>query len=155
VPPLEHLRLQELSDREVLLILRDQADADGYADVEDMGQQLGLDPAHQVRIITSRLTWLKRWGAVEREPADLAGERRVPGEPPPRRRWRMTRTGQDLALGGLRKRQQQALETAEARDLLGITQLLAERQRGGDPTVRNLVRREWQYRTQYAQNGQP
>jgi DNA-binding HxlR family transcriptional regulator len=147
VPATEHLRLQEMSDREVLLILRDCADADGYADVEDMGVQLGLDAKHAVRIVTSRLTWLKRWGAVEREPAESVPK--VSGEPPRRRQWRMTPAGQALALGTVRKAQQKAMDGAREEDLLGLTRLLAERQRNGNMAVANLVRREWRYRTEY------
>lgn len=151
--PLEHLRLQELSDREVLLVMADLADADGYADADEMASQLGLSVKHGLRQVTSRLTWLKRWGAVERESAEQANERRRPGEPPPRRHWRMTPTGQELATGALRKRQQEALDGARDSDLLQITRLLAQRQRSGNLTVANLVRREWRYRTEYDRNG--
>ena len=153
MPQLDHLRLQELSDRELLLVLADVADSGGYAEAIDMGEQLGISEEHRLRVITSRLTWLKRWGAVEREGADQVEKRRVKGEPRPRARWRMTPMGFDLAMGQLRKSQEEALEKAKDGDMLLLTRLLAERQRTSGITVANLMRREYTYRTRFARNG--
>lgn len=146
--PLDHLRLQELSDREVLLVLVDCANGDGYADAADIGERLGLAEEHRLRATTSRLTWLMRWDAVEREPESLI-EKPPPGEPRRRRGWRLTKIGQDLAMGQLRKSQEQALAQARDGDMIELTRLLAQHQRSGGTAVKNLMRREWRYRTEY------
>ena len=75
--PLEHLRLEDLSDREVLLVMLDVADPDGWVDALQVGVQFGIPEEHALRTATSRLTWLMRWGAVQREP-----ETDVPKPPP-------------------------------------------------------------------------
>jgi hypothetical protein len=151
--PTDRLRLEDLSDRELLLVVDDMADADGYADAWEVGLRLGLEQDHARRIVTSRLSWLRRWGAVEREPADNVPK--VRGEPRRPRRWMLTALGHDMATGRLRKAQQQALEGARDADLLALTGLLAQRQRHGGLTVRSLMRREWQYQTHYRRNGGP
>jgi len=149
--PLDHLRLQEMSDRELLLRLQDVADADGYASAEDIGEALGIEPEHRVRVITSRLTWLKRWGAVDREPLDEV--ERIPGGVRRLRMWKLSPIGHQMATGQLRKAQQEAIQNARDGDVLELTAMLAHVQRTGPLTVRNLMRREWTYRTRYSSNG--
>ena len=58
-----------------------------------------------------------------------------------------------MATGELSKAKQTALESARDADMLQLTRMLAEKQRQGGLAVRNLVRREWRYRTEYSRNG--
>jgi hypothetical protein len=148
--PSDHLRLEDLSDREFLLIVADVADGDGWADSQEVATRLDLT---ERRIASTRLSWLARWGAVEREhERDESGNMRYRrnGKPFYTQRWRLTDVGLDLATGRLRRSQQKALADARDGDLLALTQLLAERQRSGNTTVANLVRREWRYHTEYS-----
>ena len=150
--PLEHLRLEDLSDREVLLVMLDVADADGWVDALQVGLQFGIAEEHALRTATSRLTWLMRWEVVQREPEEDV-PKPPPGEPRRRRRWGLTPKGQDMATGEVSRTRQQALESARDTDMLALTRMLAEKQRQGGLAVRNLVRREWRYRTEYSRNG--
>lgn len=153
-PKLTHLRLEDLSDREVLLVLLDVADGGGWASAQDIADQLGIvspeeDPGHARRVVTSRLVWLMRWGALDREPAEAVPKRKA-GEEPVYRRWRCSAIGHDMATGQLRKAQEAALADARDGDMLLLAQQLVGRMQGSGTTVRNLVRREWRYRTEYA-----
>lgn len=150
--PLDHLRLEDLSDREFLLIVADliEESGEGWADSAEIAKRLDLT---ERRVASSRLSWLRRWGAVEREhERDESGNIRYHrnGKPMHTQRWRLTGIGHDMATGTLRKQQQQALEGARDGDILALTRLLAERGQSGPETVRHLMRREWRYRTEYA-----
>jgi predicted transcriptional regulator len=61
--PREHLTLLDLSDREFLLVVMDASDGDGWADSQDIANLLDVER----RNASSRLSWLVRWGVVERE----------------------------------------------------------------------------------------
>lgn len=157
---LDHLRLADLSDREVLLILEDCADADGYADPMDMAERLGVSGEHPRRIVSARLAWLRRFGAVDRErEVDERGrplyvEHRA-GTKTPRytQRYRMTTIGHALASGQMRKTQERALEGMRDGEMLQLTQWLTRRARTSGGTVQKLVQREWRYRTEFHPNG--
>jgi hypothetical protein len=149
----DRLRLEDLSDREFLLILADVTDADGWADSQQVAERLDLT---ERRVASSRLSWLQRWGAVEREhERDEHGSIRYRrnGKPFYTQRWRLTPIGEDMATGRLRKAQEKALAEARDADMLMLTKLLAEHQRHGNTTVANLMRREWRYQTEYHRNG--
>lgn len=145
----EHLRLQDLSDREVLLVIIDQADGDGWTDSQTIADALDL---RERRIASSRLSWLQRWGVLEREhERDEAGNLRWrrDGKPVYTQRWRPTGIGQDLASGSLRKAQQTAMTGARDGEMVELVRLLAEHQRQAPLAVRQLMRREYRYRTEY------
>lgn len=146
----EHLRLEDLSDREFLLVLSDVAEDDGWSDSQAVADALDLK---ERRTASSRLSWLQRWGVVDREhERDESGNIRIRrnGKPFYTQRWRLTNIGWDLATGKLRKNQEDALSKARDGDILVLTRLLAERGQQGGTAVRNLMRREWRYRTEYA-----
>jgi hypothetical protein len=86
----ESLTILDYSDREFLLLVVDCYDGDGWAAAKVIGKRLNL--VHH-RSASSRLSWLTRFGAVERE-----YKRREDGElhltPSgnlvPTQRWRLT-----------------------------------------------------------------
>jgi hypothetical protein len=140
---LDHLRLGDLSDREILLTLMDVADHDGYADARDIAMQLAMIGDHPHRAVASRLSWLRRYGAVDRE--------EEPHKPedggPPVRRWRLTQIGEAIATGSLKRAQERALEEVGDDQLVLLTRLIAERARAsGSATSAKLAEREWKHR---------
>lgn len=154
---LDHLRLEDMSDREVLLVMLDVADPDG-GDVDplDVAEQLGVRGDNPRRVVSARLAWLKRFGAVERvletdEHGNVVRNRK--GEPRTTQRYRLTPIGWDMANGQLRATQEKALQGIGDAEMLLVTQWLTQRARESGTTVANLVRREWVYRTLYATNG--
>jgi hypothetical protein len=150
--PLESLRLIDLSDREVLLVVADVADDDGWAYAYDVAERLGVADAYRRRAGAQRLSWLKRYGAVEREhEADEHGNLMyVAGDPHrPRygQRWRLTATGEALASGRLRAAQQRAVDDADEAQLLLVARIVAERARASSSSAAaKLIEREWRHR---------
>ena len=150
---LEHLRIEEFSDREFLLVMADVADADGWTDSEHIRERLDLA---ERKIASTRLSWLARYGAVEREhEADEHGNIRYwrNGKPRYTQRWRMTKVGYALASGQLRKAQQGWLEKFDDAQMLQVTAWLTDKARHADPTITKLVAREWRYGTSQQRNG--
>lgn len=150
--PLESLRLEDLSDREVLLVVRDVAELDGWAYAEDVGAQLGIVAEHRRRAAAVRLSWLSRFGAVEREHlVDAFGNLRYinddRGRPKYGQRWRLTEVGEALADGKLRAAQQRSVDDADDAQLLLVARAVAERARhSGNATSAKLIEREWRHR---------
>lgn len=143
--PIDHLRIEDMSDREFLLAVHDLRDSDGWTDSEAVRERLNLSKRG---IASSRLSWLARWGAVEREfRVNEAGhpERRKNGGLFYTQRWRLTVPGAAYANGTLKARQLTALDNMDDTQLLVLTAYVASRSvRAGD-VGRTLVRREWRY----------
>jgi len=151
---LESLRITDYSDREVLLIVKDLADPDGWVLAEDVGGAIGIVQDHRRRAAAQRLSWLQRYGAVEREHLRDAetGElayRTHHGEPYPKwgQRWRLTDMGEQMADGKLRAPQQRALDGLTDAQLLLAMRHVSSRARVADGA--KLIEREWRY--QWAQ----
>jgi hypothetical protein len=82
------------------------------------------------RIASTRLSWLRRYGAVEREHVrDDNGNLRYHrnGKPMHTQRWKLTELGEQLAYGQLRKGDQTALSKLKDGQLLLVTRWLTER----------------------------
>jgi Mn-dependent DtxR family transcriptional regulator len=142
--PREHLTLLDLSDREFLLVVMDASDGDGWADSQDIANLLDVER----RNASSRLSWLVRWGVVEREHArDESGNLRYrrDGKAMHTQRWRLTAIGADLATGKLRKAQEAALAGARDAEVMMLARTLAQRQRTMPFAVGKLMTREWKW----------
>lgn len=142
---IDSLRIEDYSDREFLLIVADiAASEDGWADSEQVAQRMDLTTR---RLASSRLSWLRRYGAVEREHArDEHGNIRYHrnGLPMHTQRWRLTSAGEVVAFGKLRKADETALGRLKDEQMLLVTRWLTARTTG-DGTVAKLVSREWRY----------
>ena len=127
---LDHMRLEDLSDREFLLIVAEVAeDGDGWADSQEIADRLDLSKR---RLASSRLSWLARWGAVERQHAqDAAGNIRYhrDGKVMHTQHWRLTAVGWQVASGELRKGLESQLDARRRRADAGPHPL------GGAPVV--------------------
>jgi hypothetical protein len=142
---IDRLRIEDYSDREFLLIVADLADEDGWTDSQAVAIQMDLK---RRAIASSRLSWLRRYGAVEREhKADEDGNIRYhrDGRVMHTQRWRLTEIGQAIAFGRLRKSDETALARLKDDQMLLVTRWLTKRTGAGDSTVGRLVAREWRY----------
>lgn len=146
---LESLRLLDLSDREVLLVVRDVADGDGWAWAYDVGERLGVVESHRRRAAAQRLSWLARFGAVEREHlSDEHGNlmyvtRQGTQRPKYGQRWRLTDIGELLALGKLRAAESRLLDDADEARMLLIARHVAAQARHSAGA--KLIEREWRH----------
>jgi DNA-binding transcriptional ArsR family regulator len=145
---LTSLKLLDLSDRELLLVLRDVADGEGYAAAADIAERLGLGGDHPHRSVSVRLSWLKRYGAVEREHERDAktGALLYRGTKPVyTQRWKMNDIGLAMATGTLTKTQESALDRLKDGQMLMTMRWLSQRVVASDPTVGKLMDREYRY----------
>lgn len=129
--PREHLTLYDYSDRELLLMMLDHADDDGWVSTHDLATALQVEGKYPARPVGIRLGWMKRYGAVER------------AEDKPE--WRLTRQGLALAVGDLSTQERQIIEGLTSEQMLSLTRALTTRYRRVGVVAANLMRREWQY----------
>jgi hypothetical protein len=127
------LRLFDYSDRELLLMMLDEGDDFGWVGVHDLAEALVIDHKHPGQCVGQRLSWMKRYGAVERK--DGVSD------------WRPTAMGRALARGDLEAEQLEAVESLTSEQMLTLTRLLTNRYRRVGDTAAHLMRREWQYGT--------
>jgi hypothetical protein len=152
-PQLERLTVEDLSDREFILIVIDFAQADGWTESLDVAKALGFEDR---RFAAQRFAWLARYGAMEREyDRDQSGNIRYyrDGRIRHTQRWRPTDVGRVLAAGHLRKGDQSALDRLRPEHMLELTAWMTDRARGADWTTRKLVERQWRYGTSKRRNG--
>src|SRR5262252_4941792 len=142
---LEHLRLQDLSDREILLVLIDAADEGEYAHADEIARALGMRGDNAKRCVITRLSWLSRYGAVERELLyDELGQpvRHRSGEHKKGQGWTPTEIGHQIAAGTLKANQTKMLEGMDDAQILAVTRYVAEQARHmGNFTSSKLIER--------------
>lgn len=143
---IDRLRIEDFSDREFLLIVADliAENGEGWADSEEVAKRMDLTSR---RVASSRLSWLRRYDAVEREHVqDEHGNIRYHrnGKAMYTQRWRLTPIGEAIAFGKLRKKDETALGSMGDAQMFLVTRWLTERTAGDGPMGR-LVAREWKY----------
>lgn len=124
------LTIWGISDPELLGIVDDVADEEGWTTTYDVRIQLGEDP-DEVRHsgVPQRLAWMRRYGWVERSP-DTG-------------RWRLTPLGQELLdHPNLSRAVESALGKLNSAQRLRLTRELAEAG-AGRPELRTALRRQW------------
>jgi predicted ArsR family transcriptional regulator len=132
-----HLTLLDLSDRELLLVLRDVADAaTGYALAADIADRLDIGEDGR-RSVSCRLSWLVRYGAVEREGKEESSH--------PARGWRLTEVGFQMATGKLKKQTEKSLDSLSDGDALMAMRWFTQRVAGSGQTVGKLLDREYRH----------
>ena len=128
--------------------MRDVSDGEGWALAADVADRLGMEGEHPGRSVSVRLSWLKRYGAVEREHErdPTTGALLYRGEKPVHtQRWKMTPIGFQMAVGKLTKKQQEQLDRLQDGSMLMTMRWLSQRVVGSDPTVGKLMDREYRY----------
>ena len=139
----ESLRLDDFSDRELVAIIGDVCDAEGWASRRHIAQVIfpfiGDDDnnrvRHAMRCVSIRLSWLRRFGVVDKRQTK-AGEESE---------WIVTADGRKFLRGTLGRKQMNALEGLSESQLVAATTLLTNHYRRSSPIGANLVRREWIY----------
>ena len=127
--PDQHLRLVDVSDIALLAVLERVGDEEGWASSVDVAGELALDALYPARNVGSRLGWLRRYGAVERDGG----------------RWRMTAIGHRLYAAALDGEQLSVLDRLSRDDLLAVTHWLADRMPRVRREAASLIRREFKY----------
>jgi hypothetical protein len=132
------LRLEHFNDRDLLGILEDNRQADGWTHALDVATTcFGIheeDPGikHASRCLGVRLSWLKRYGVVEKHPRE-------------RQLWRLTKAGRMVHEGTLTPAQVKAVQQLREGQLMHLTNLVGERSARSGQTVATMTRRAWMY----------
>lgn len=138
----ESLRLYDYSDRELVAIIDDVADEEGWASRKSVGQTIfpfvasdeGSDRTkHALRCVAIRLAWLRRYGVLDK--------RLVAGES----EWTLTEEGHRFLRGKLNAAERRVIEALKEDRLVAATSLLTSRYQRSSPVAANLIRREWMY----------
>src|SRR5687767_7783145 len=110
---MQSLRLLDFSDRELLHVIYENAQDDGWADPADIVDALGIDHKHPRQCVGSRFGWLRKKGVLERDDAGFV---------------RLTEIGEASRAGKLTASQERQLDRLGAGDLLMLTRWLTKRQ---------------------------
>jgi len=137
---LTHLTLLDVSDRELLLLVRDHANNGGYVFAGQISTVLDIGGERPGRTVASRFSWLKRLGALERagktDPYGFDEESGQLG-------WRLTDLGLAIATGKLRKSAEQMLEGLDPGQVILLTRWLGGR--AAQNGVGRFVDREYRF----------
>lgn len=129
------LKLSDFLDEEFLALIVDQANYEGWVSSRVLAES--IDPEGQTittRNVGSRLSWLKRYGVVERDPR--------PGSPT-RNQWRLTDVGEEMIKARFSKQQATVIEKLRDEQLWALSQQLSSRYEYVGPTAANLIRRRF------------
>jgi hypothetical protein len=127
------LTIWGISDPEILGIIDDNADSEGWTHTMEVRLALGENPENADNKHRSgvgpRLSWLRRYGWLEQHEDD-------------RSRWRLTALGQELLdHPDLTKTVANALENLNAAQRLRVTREIAEA--GSSSAYKTALRRQW------------
>lgn len=124
--------IASVSDREVLALARDRADADGQFSTADLAAAFDLTVKHPLSNVGVRLGYLRRIGMLERDPENG--------------RWYLTVIGEKFARGGLTAVQRRALESLRDEGAAwAATESLSGLLRAAGDTQATMMRRQWQH----------
>jgi SOS-response transcriptional repressor LexA len=127
------LTIWGISDTELLGIVDDLADENGWSATVDVRMQLG-ENVDRVKHsgVPQRLSWLRRYGWLERHPEST-------------RQWRLTAMGHALLDNpSLSRSVENALDKLNPAQRLRLTRELAEAGHTAPDEVRVALRRQWQ-----------
>jgi hypothetical protein len=139
---LTHLTLLDVSDRELLLLVRDHANGGGFVWPSDIALALDIGGDHPSRTVSSRFAWLRRYGALERAQGTEAYSINDAGV----KGWCLTPLGLAIATGKLKKQTEQTLEKLSDGDLIMLTRWMSGRaftQNGS--SMGRLIDREYRF----------
>lgn len=144
----------ELSDAEMLAIVNDLADENGWTTTYDVRQQLGEDPWHSLKVpreqrgpvsgVGMRLAWLKRYGWLEGgEPVKVYAEEPEYGfrwE----KSWRLTAMGHALVENPkLSRAVENALGSLNPAQRVRLAREIGESGHTAPDEIRAALRRQW------------
>lgn len=139
-----NLKLENYSDREILHLIDDLADSNGWVSTVLLAQRIGIvggqgmsdaqKELHARRCVAVRLGWIKRLsGTVEKKSAESE--------------WRLTYSGTQVVKAKLAASVSNALDQASEESLLHALDFVSRRYTRAKPGAANLMRREWAYGT--------
>lgn len=131
------LRLADFSDRELLALVADHEDSEGWADSLTVAEAIwpryaSEEPQAARASVARRFSWMRRWGVMEWDAKQIG-------------KWRLTDEGRLMVAGRLSAKQEEALLELGDEHLMSLGYLMSDRyQRAGDVSA-VLLRRAMQF----------
>jgi hypothetical protein len=131
------LRLEDFSDRELLALVADHEDGEGWAGSLVVAQAIwpkyGAEEPERARAsVARRFSWLRRWGVMEKGNSGL---------------WRLTEDGRLLVEGRLSASQAADLADLGDEQLMSLGYAMADRYQVAGEVPAILFRRAMQFAT--------
>lgn len=126
-----HATLYDFRDLDVMMKLRAEGNEDGWVETEALASAMGFDEDR--RPVGSRLSWMKRYGMIERD--EQSGL------------WRLSPGGERVTEARLRANQKRSIETLPDESMIEVMANVAHRYRFADAMTAALLRREFLYGT--------
>ena len=128
---LESLTLFDYSDRELLWVVFENADDDGWTLNREIAKAIGLseDNSRANQCVGIRMAWLKRYGVAEYK-GEGSGK------------WRVTPIGEVLMKGELAKDEQRALNSLRPEQMILVSRWMGERYQKSKVEAGHMIRRE-------------
>lgn len=124
--------LMEFSDRELLNVILDTEDENGYVTTEQIMEAVGIAHKHAKSCVGIRFSWMRRYGVVDRHE---------------KKGWTLTPVGRRIALGALSDEEKVILRNLTSEQLMEATRLMTGRYQRAGATASTLMRRTWQHGT--------
>lgn len=134
------LTVYDISDRELLMRLDELADAEGLCTSQELVDGLGIKDG-SARLISSRLSWLKRFGALET--AETYRESEETGNKYKVKAWRLSPDGETYTFTTFNAAKRRSVEGIDDANLVEAVGLIAARFTAVNATARNMMRRQW------------
>lgn len=139
------LQLLDFNDRELLLALRDACRDSkrdgGYVTAREFAAALGMTEKSAPRCVGSRLAWMRAYGVVENQPLSADDEQRKITA----NGWRLSRIGENIALGRLTPPERRVLEALRDDKALEAGMEMGARYQALGYPARMMMRRALRY----------
>jgi len=128
------LALSEYNDIDLLTIVSDLTDTDsGWADAELIADRTGVQHREPLRCVAMRMSWMRRYGAIEFNPDDKYS-------------YRLTDEGERIIKkGSLTAAQRKAVEGLADHQLLAAMASMGSLYGSASNLAATLMRRHWRY----------
>jgi hypothetical protein len=126
-----HATLYDFRDLDLMLKIENEADQEGWVEAAALAASLGF--GEDVRPVAQRLSWMRRYGMLDRH--------KDSGD------WRLTDGGLRVIEARLRAAQSRTIEAIPDEALVDVMAHVTSRFRLGDPMVATMLRREFLFGT--------
>lgn len=131
---LQNMNNFSFGDRELLYVVHDLADKEGWVDASSVANRLAITHENPTRCVVGRFVWMRKFGVMERNEEDGS-------------KWRLTEQGEKVRRGTLTKAASKAIEGLGAEQLVVATDMLGRRYSPNQNQVAVLMRRAWKHAT--------
>ena len=131
---LDALRLADFNDIDLLHVLDEVGDDEGWATAEEVARQIGVSHRNPSQCVGSRFAWLYRYGVMERRQSKHHTQ------------WRLNVYGYALIFpDAFSKTLANALEKLEAGQIIALTDHIAKGLPQAPRQATHLARRAWRH----------